>query len=105
METCGGMISVKTGVRSRLECKGTSLDLLGSAELGLASLLLPTLVSSDAEDWLVACSWERFGGGFLPSGVSSLLLGTRSDPCLFSWIFGAVFVFLGLCHPSVSFPC
>ena len=64
METWGGMISVNTGVRSGLECKGTSSDLLGSAELGLASLLLPALVSSDVEGWLVACSWERFGGGF-----------------------------------------
>ena len=49
MGTWGGIISVKTGVRSGLGCKGTLPDLMGSADLDLASFLLPVLVSSVAE--------------------------------------------------------
>ena len=54
MEAWGGMISIKIGVRSGFECKGTSPDLLGSSALDLSSLLLPALVSSEVADWLVA---------------------------------------------------
>ena len=52
----GGIISVKTGVRSGLECIGTSLGLMGSADLDLASFLLSALVSSVAEVCMMACS-------------------------------------------------
>ena len=54
--TGGGIILVKTGVNTWIDCRGTSPGLMGLAEIDLSSFLFSALVSSVAEGFFKACA-------------------------------------------------